>query len=134
MKVLLASAGGERFALPMLQVSQVLPWPLDADLPWGSLCALLGLPDGEPEPRAVIGRSAASGAPFALRVPGSLLEVDVPEPAVLPIPPLLFAPRWVQGLVLAGEPPALLLDLPPLGDLVLAAAQAPATLSLEPRT
>ena len=118
MKVLLAGAGGERFALQMLQVSKVLPWPLDADLPWGSLYALLGLPDREPEPRTIIGRSAAGGAPFALRVPGNLLEVDVPEPDVLPIPPLLFAPRWVQGLVLAGQAPALLLDLPSLGDLV----------------
>jgi hypothetical protein len=133
-RVLLVHAGDDRFAFEALQLSRVLPWPLEADLPWGSLCALVGSPAAEPEPRAMAGWSAASGAPFALRVPGPLSELDVSDPEVLLLPPLLSAPPWVRGLVLPGDAPALLLDLPSLGDLILAAAGPPAATPPESRT
>jgi len=118
MRLLVARAGEDRFAFESLQLVTILPWPLETALPWGSLHALAGLTAEEPEPRAVVGRSS-DGTPFALRVPGPLGEEDAGD--VLPVPPLLGAPRWVRGFILTAEGgPALLLDLPSLGDAVLA--------------
>lgn len=129
MRLLVARAGEDRFAFELSQLFTILPWPLEADLPWGSLHALLGLSGEEPEPRAVVAHSAG-GAPFALRVPGPLEEKDAG--GVLPVPPLIAAAPWVRGFVLLGETPALLLDLPTAGDAVLAGPPAPPPVETAP--
>ena len=132
MRILLAPAGEDLFAFESVQLAGILAWPPAAGLPWGSLHALAGVPAEEPEPRAVLGRAAASGAPFALRVPGPLREEDVTSEEVHPVPPLLLAPPWVRGVIFRSGAPALLLDLPALGDSVLSSA-SPSSSSEVPR-
>lgn len=122
MRLVLSRSGEDLFAFEARQVGAVLEWPLVATLPWGSLHALAGVPAEESEPRALLGRAAGSGQPFVLRVAGPLREEDVAGQEVHPVPPLLSAPPWVRGIVLRGGAPAVLLDLPALGDAVLSSA------------
>jgi len=118
-RVLLASAGEELFAFDPLQLAGVLAWPLTLAIPWRSLNELAGLSAPEPEPRMLLARSAAGDVPFAVRVPGPLLEEDVANKEIFPLPTLLDAPPWVRALVPRNGSPALLLDLPSLGDTVV---------------
>ncbi|HEY8210599.1 MAG TPA: hypothetical protein VIG99_24115 [Myxococcaceae bacterium] len=122
MRIVLASAGADLFAFESRQLGAVLGWPLVVILPWGSLHALAGIPVEEWEPRALLARSAGSGEPFVLRVPGPLREEDVAAGEIHPVPPLLSAPAWVRGIVLRDGATAVLLDLPALGDAVLSSA------------
>jgi hypothetical protein len=119
---MLSGAGEDLFAFESRQVGAVLGWPLVVVLPWGSLHALAGVAFQEWEPRALLGRTAGSRQPFALRVAGPLREEDVPGEEIHPVPPLLSAPPWVRGIVLRASAPAVLLDLPALGDAVLSGA------------
>ena len=125
MKVLLACAGEDLFAFDPLQLAGVLAWPLTLDIPWRPLTELAGLSAPEPEPRMLLARSAAADLPFAVRVPGPLREEDVADGELFPLPALLAAPPWVRALVSRAGPPALLLDVPLLGDTVLSLPQLP---------
>ncbi|HYV49416.1 MAG TPA: hypothetical protein VFA20_31370 [Myxococcaceae bacterium] len=125
MRILLATAGEDLFAFDPKQMAGVLAWPLTLYIPWRSLHELADVSAPEPEPRLLLSRSRAEDVPFAVRVPGPLREEDVPEAEIFPLPPLLAAPPWVRALVSRGGSPALLLDLPLLGDTVVALPQLP---------
>jgi len=124
-RILLASAGEDLFAFDPHQMAGVLAWPLTLHIPWRALHELAGVSAPEPEPRLLLGRAAAGGVPFAVRVPGTLREEEVPDAEVFPLPPLVAAPPWVRALLPRGGSPALLLDLPRLGDTIVALPQLP---------
>jgi hypothetical protein len=124
-KVLLAAAGEDLFAFDPLQMAGVLAWPLTLDIPWRALHELAGVTGPEPEPRVLLARSATDDVPFALRVCGPLVEEVVPDAEIFPLPALLAAPPWVCGFVPRDGSPALLLDLPRLGDTVVSLPQLP---------
>lgn len=119
MRILLASSGEDLFAFDPLQLAGILAWPLTLAIPWRPLNELAGLSAPEPEPRMLLARSAAEDVPFAVRVSGPLREEDVKDAEIFPLPPLLAAPPWVRALVPRGGSPALLLDVPLLGDAVV---------------